>query len=138
METGRLRPLVASRRAGRKEASSMSHDVRDRVIKVVAETLKIEPARIDDDSRFVEDLAESMQSVELIAAFEEEFDIEMDEEEPRREDHRQGGRFHRRTSADGRPTGERLTAPGSQSPARFLLPSSSLGTRLTCPAGSQP
>ncbi len=60
----------------------MSHDVRDRVIKVVAETLKIEPARIDDDSRFVEDLgAESMQSVELIAAFEEEFDIEMDEEE---------------------------------------------------------
>ncbi|MGI6419338.1 MAG: acyl carrier protein [Thermoguttaceae bacterium] len=60
----------------------MSHDVRDRVIKVVAETLKIEPARIEDDSRFVEDLgAESMQSVELIAAFEEEFDIEMDEEE---------------------------------------------------------
>lgn len=60
----------------------MSHDVRQRVIKVVAETLKIEPGRIDDDSKFVEDLgAESMQSVELIAAFEEEFDIEMDEEE---------------------------------------------------------
>ena len=60
----------------------MSHDVRDRVIKVVAETLKIEHERIEDDSRFVEDLgAESMQSVELIAAFEEEFDIEMDEEE---------------------------------------------------------
>jgi len=60
----------------------MSHDVRDRVIKVVAETLKIEPARIDDDARFVDDLgAESMQSVELIAAFEEEFDSEMDEEQ---------------------------------------------------------
>ena len=60
----------------------MSHDVRNRVIKVVAETLKIEPARIGDSSKFVEDLgAESMQSVELIAAFEEEFDIEMDEEE---------------------------------------------------------
>lgn len=60
----------------------MADDVRERVIKVVAETLKIEPARIDDDSKFVEDLgAESMQSVELIAAFEEEFDIEMDEEE---------------------------------------------------------
>lgn len=60
----------------------MAHDVRDRVIKVVAETLKVEPARIDDSTRFVEDLgAESMQSVELIAAFEEEFDIEMDEEE---------------------------------------------------------
>ncbi len=60
----------------------MASDVRERVIKVVAETLKMEPAQITDGSKFVEDLgAESMQSVELIAAFEEEFDIEMDEEE---------------------------------------------------------
>ena len=56
-------------------------DVRERIIKVTAETLKIDPGRIEDDSRFVEDLgAESIQSVELVAAFEEEFDIEMDEE----------------------------------------------------------
>lgn len=60
----------------------MASDVRERVIKVVAETLKLEPAQISDASKFVDDLgAESMQSVELIAAFEEEFDIEMDEEE---------------------------------------------------------
>lgn len=60
----------------------MADDVRERVIKVVAETLKLEPAQIKDESKFVEDLgAESMQSVELIASFEEEFDIEMDEEE---------------------------------------------------------
>jgi acyl carrier protein len=59
----------------------MAGDVRDRVIKVVAETLNLEPGQISDESKFVEDLgAESMQSVELIAAFEEEFDIEMDEE----------------------------------------------------------
>ena len=56
-------------------------DVAERVRKVVAETLKIDEARVADDSRFVEDLgAESMQSIELIAAFEEEFDIEMDED----------------------------------------------------------
>ena len=56
-------------------------DTRDRVIKVVSRTLKIDAARATDDARFVEDLgAESIQSVELIAAFEEEFDIEMDEE----------------------------------------------------------
>jgi len=56
-------------------------DVAQRVKDVVARTLKVDPARITDDARFVEDLgAESMQSVELIAAFEEEFDIEMDEE----------------------------------------------------------
>lgn len=60
----------------------MAGEVQERVIKVVAETLKLEAAQINADSKFVEDLgAESMQSVELIAAFEEEFDIEMDEEE---------------------------------------------------------
>lgn len=56
-------------------------DVEKRVKEVVARTLKVDPARITDDARFIEDLgAESIQSVELIAAFEEEFDIEMDEE----------------------------------------------------------
>jgi len=60
----------------------MSNDTRQRVIKVVAETLKIDASRVTDESQFVEDLgAESMQGVELIAAFEEEFDIEMDEEQ---------------------------------------------------------
>jgi acyl carrier protein len=57
-------------------------DVEQRVKKVVARVLKIDPARIKSESRFVGDLsAESIQSVELIAAFEEEFDIEMDDEE---------------------------------------------------------
>ena len=56
-------------------------DVEKRVKQVAARTLKIDAARIANDARFVEDLgAESIQSVELVAAFEEEFDIEMDEE----------------------------------------------------------
>jgi acyl carrier protein len=56
-------------------------DTAERVKKVVAETLKVEASMIKDESRFVEDLgAESIQSVELVAAFEEEFDIEMDEQ----------------------------------------------------------
>ena len=57
-------------------------DVEKRVKEIVARTLKVDPGRITDDARFVEDLgAESIQSVELVAAFEEEFDIDMDEEE---------------------------------------------------------
>ena len=57
-------------------------DVEKRVKEVVARTLKVDVGRIGDNARFVEDLgAESIQSVELVAAFEEEFDIEMDEEE---------------------------------------------------------
>ena len=55
--------------------------VSERVKKTVAEMLAIDLARVVDEARFVEDLgAESMQSVELIAAFEEEFDIDMDEQ----------------------------------------------------------
>ncbi len=53
----------------------------DRVKRVVAETLRVDQERVTDDARFVEDLgAESVQSIELVAAFEEEFDIDMDEE----------------------------------------------------------
>lgn len=56
-------------------------DVAQRVKDVVEKTLKIDPAGIVNEARFVEDLgAESIQSVELMAAFEEEFDIEMDDE----------------------------------------------------------
>ena len=54
----------------------------ERVKRVVAETLKVDVDRVTENARFVEDLgAESVQSVELVAAFEEEFDINMDEEE---------------------------------------------------------
>ncbi len=57
------------------------HDVERRVGDVVARTLKVDAGRVTDEARFVEDLgAESIQSIELIASFEEEFDIEMDEE----------------------------------------------------------
>ena len=53
----------------------------DRVKRVVAEMLHVDVQRVTDRARFVEDLgAESIQSVELVAAFEEEFDINMDEE----------------------------------------------------------
>ena len=56
-------------------------DIADRVKRVTAETLKVELSRVDDQSRFVEELgASSMESVELVAAFEEEFDIDMDEQ----------------------------------------------------------
>lgn len=56
-------------------------DVAERVRRVVAETLKVELGRVTDEARFVQELdASSMASVELVAAFEEEFDIEMDEQ----------------------------------------------------------
>ena len=57
-------------------------DVEKRIKEVVARTLKTDIGCITEKARFVEDLgAESIQSVELVVAFEEEFDIEMDDEE---------------------------------------------------------
>ncbi len=56
-------------------------DTLERVKKVTSEVLKIDPAKIKDTDNFVKNLgAESIQSIELVAAFEEEFDIEMDED----------------------------------------------------------
>jgi acyl carrier protein len=56
--------------------------VEDRVKEVVAEILKVDLDGIKLDQNFTEDLgAQSVQSIELVAAFEEEFDIEMDEDD---------------------------------------------------------
>ena len=56
-------------------------DTLARVKRVTAEVLKIDPSRVQDNSHFVRDLgAESVQGVELVAAFETEFDIEMEED----------------------------------------------------------
>ena len=53
----------------------------ERIKKVAVELLGVDEDSISENSRFVEDLgAESIQSIELVAAFEEEFDIEMDED----------------------------------------------------------
>lgn len=56
--------------------------VAERVKQVTAQMLKVDLEEVQDDSHFVRDLgAESIQSIELVAAFEEEFDIEMDQDE---------------------------------------------------------
>lgn len=56
-------------------------EVLDRVIKVTARVLGLDPASVEPRSNFVFDLgAESVQSIELIAGFEEEFGIEMEQE----------------------------------------------------------
>ena len=52
-----------------------------RVKEVVSSVLEIDSSEITDDANFVFDLgADSMQSVELVAGFEEEFDIELDQD----------------------------------------------------------
>jgi acyl carrier protein len=56
-------------------------EVNSRVKKVIADVLEKSVTDIGDDANFVNDLgASSIQSIRLIAGFEEEFEIEMDEE----------------------------------------------------------
>ena len=56
-------------------------EILTRVKDVVSNVLKVESSEVTDDSNFIFDLgADSMQSVELVAGFEEEFDIEMDQD----------------------------------------------------------
>ncbi len=56
--------------------------VEERVKKVTAKILKIDESKIKPESRFVKDLgAQSIQSIELVAAYEEEFGVEMDSDE---------------------------------------------------------
>ena len=55
--------------------------VAERVKAVTTQVLKVDPALIKSESSFTVDLgASSVQSVELVASFEEEFDIQMDED----------------------------------------------------------
>ena len=55
--------------------------VEERVKAVTAQVLKIDSDQIKSEDNFTADLgAESVQSIELVAMFEEEFGIEMDED----------------------------------------------------------
>lgn len=55
-------------------------EVASRVSKVIQSVLKIN-SDVPENANFIFDLgADSLQSIQLIAAFEEEFDIEMDDE----------------------------------------------------------
>lgn len=52
------------------------------VYEVISNVLGIDTNEVSEDQSFTADLgAESVQSVELMAGFEEEFEIEMDEDE---------------------------------------------------------
>lgn len=60
----------------------MSNDVLDRVKKIVVEQLGVKEDEVRSDSSFVDDLgADSLDTVELVMALEEEFEIEIPDEE---------------------------------------------------------
>ena len=58
--------------------NKMSDDISSKVKKIVADHLGIDEAKVQDDSSFIDDLgADSLDTVELVMAFEEEFGCEI-------------------------------------------------------------
>ena len=56
----------------------MSNDIADRVKKIVVEHLGVDEAKVSDSASFIDDLgADSLDTVELVMAFEEEFGCEI-------------------------------------------------------------
>ena len=56
----------------------MAEDVSNKVKKIVADHLGIDEAKVTDEASFIDDLgADSLDTVELVMAFEEEFNCEI-------------------------------------------------------------
>ena len=56
----------------------MSEDVKSKIKKIVADHLGIEEEKVTEEASFIDDLgADSLDTVELVMAFEEEFECEI-------------------------------------------------------------
>ena len=60
----------------------MSESIDARVREIIINELGVEPEKVTDDASFVEDLgADSLDTVELVMAFEEEFGLDIPDED---------------------------------------------------------
>ena len=60
----------------------MAEATESRVKEIIINELGVEPEKVTDDASFVDDLgADSLDTVELVMAFEEEFGIEIPDED---------------------------------------------------------
>ena len=56
----------------------MADEIKSKIKKIVADHLGIEEEKVTDEASFIDDLgADSLDTVELVMAFEEEFDCEI-------------------------------------------------------------
>jgi acyl carrier protein len=77
LATGMARGYRSAPRHNPTEGRPMS-DVAERVKKIVVEHLGVEADKVTNDASFIDDLgADSLDTVELVMAFEEEFGVEI-------------------------------------------------------------
>jgi acyl carrier protein len=60
----------------------MADNIKEKVRDIIVEQLGVNPEQVTDEAKFIEDLgADSLDTVELVMAFEEEFGIDVPDEE---------------------------------------------------------
>jgi acyl carrier protein len=68
-------------RRGRKKLCMSQEEIFQKVKKIVAEQLSVDPEQVTPEASFANDLgADSLDTVELVMALEEEFDVEIPDE----------------------------------------------------------
>ncbi len=60
----------------------MSDNIEEQVKKIIVEQLNVDESKVTADAKFIDDLgADSLDTVELVMAFEDKFSIEVPDEE---------------------------------------------------------
>ncbi len=74
MQPLKLRPIT--------HPQSMAENIAEKVRDIIVEQLGVNPEQVTPEAKFIEDLgADSLDTVELVMAFEEEFGIDVPDEE---------------------------------------------------------
>ncbi len=67
--------------AGGQESKGLMSEIADKVKKIVVEHLGVEESKVSNEASFIDDLgADSLDTVELVMAFEEAFSVEIPED----------------------------------------------------------
>ena len=60
----------------------MSDDILKKVVEIVVDKLDVDEAKVTNDAKFIDDLgADSLDTVELIMQFEEDFELDFEPDE---------------------------------------------------------
>tara|TARA_B100000902_G_C27234565_1_gene876668 strand:+ start:308 stop:577 length:270 start_codon:yes stop_codon:yes gene_type:complete len=66
----------------KKKGDKMSDDILKKVIEIVVDKLDVDETKVTNDAKFIDDLgADSLDTVELIMQFEEDFELDIPDED---------------------------------------------------------
>ena len=66
----------------KKKENKMSDDILKKVVEIVVDKLDVDEAKVTNDAKFIDDLgADSLDTVELIMQFEEDFELDIPDED---------------------------------------------------------